>query len=53
MALGKKFIIHDLDDTHLFICEDVSVRLQQELDTLMDKNSYSEFTQDNESKLRA
>ncbi|KAF3849916.1 hypothetical protein F7725_019635, partial [Dissostichus mawsoni] len=29
MALGKKFILKDLDDTHLFILEEVVKTLQE------------------------
>lgn len=42
-ALGRKFILHDLDDIHLFVSGDVSRALQLKLDELMAKNSYSEF----------
>lgn len=42
-ALGMKFIIHDLDDTHLFVQGDVTRSLQMKLDELMARNSYSEF----------
>ena len=41
-ALGRKFIIHDLDDIHLFIQGDVTRSLQVKLDELMARNSYSE-----------
>lgn len=42
-ALGRKFILHDLDDVHLFVNGDVSRALQSRLDELMARNSYSEF----------
>lgn len=41
--LGKRFILFDLDDTHLFVMEGISGELQDKLDELMEKNSYSEF----------
>ena len=50
--LGKKFIIHDLDETHLFVEESVVLELQRQVDNLMDINSYSEFAE-KESKLRS
>ena len=49
--LGKKFIIHDLDEVHLFVEESIVVELQKQVDYLMEENSYSEFAQ--ESKLRS
>ncbi|XP_011406083.1 PREDICTED: general transcription factor IIH subunit 5-like [Amphimedon queenslandica] len=42
--LGKRFIIKDLDDHHLFISEGVANHLQGQLDDLMLRNSYSEFS---------
>ncbi len=42
---GKKFILHDLDEVHLFVASDVARELQQKLDELMERNSYSEFGQ--------
>ena len=44
--LGKKFILHDLDDVHLFVAGDVARQLQEKLDELMERNSYSEFGQE-------
>jgi len=41
--LGKKFILYDLDEVHLFVSADVSRALQGKLDELMERNSYSEF----------
>lgn len=38
-ALGKKFIIQDLDDTHLFISSDVLNVLRAKVDDLMDQIS--------------
>ncbi|KAL3052447.1 general transcription factor IIH subunit 5 [Gymnodraco acuticeps] len=40
MALGKKFILKDLDDTHLFILEEVVKTLQERVGELMDQNSF-------------
>ena len=37
--LGSKFIIQDLDDTHLFISPDVLEMLKSQIDDLMDKIS--------------
>lgn len=42
---GKKFILHDLDEVHLFVANDMARELQQKLDELMERNSYSEFGQ--------
>lgn len=40
MALGKKFIIKDLDETHLFILAEVVQTLQERVGELMDQNSF-------------
>ena len=40
-ALGQKFIIQDLDETHLFVSADVPEALKAKLDELMEQNSYS------------
>lgn len=40
MALGKKFILKDLDDTHLFILAEVVHTLQERVGELMDQNSF-------------
>uniref|UniRef100_A0AAQ5YSW4 General transcription and DNA repair factor IIH subunit TFB5 n=4 Tax=Percomorphaceae TaxID=1489872 RepID=A0AAQ5YSW4_AMPOC len=40
MALGKKFILKDLDDTHLFILAEVVHTLQDRVGELMDQNSF-------------
>ncbi len=40
MALGKKFILKDLDDTHLFILAEVVQILQERVGELMDQNSF-------------
>lgn len=39
-ALGKKFIIQDLDDTHVFILAEVVHILQEKVGELMDQNSF-------------
>lgn len=44
MALGKKFILKDLDETHLFILAEVVQILQERVGELMDQNSFP-FTQ--------
>lgn len=38
-ALGTKFILQDLDDTHLFISAEIVDILQTRIDELMDKVS--------------
>jgi len=37
LLLGSRFIIQDLDDTHIFISVDVLDQLQDKIDDLMDK----------------
>lgn len=39
-ALGKKFILQDLDETHLFVSADVMASIQRKIDDLMDYNSF-------------
>lgn len=39
-ALGKKFIIQDLDERHLFISADILETLQTKVDDLMDQISF-------------
>lgn len=39
LALGRKFIIEDLDETHVFISADVLNTLQAKVDDLMDQVS--------------
>lgn len=41
IALGRKFIIQDLDETHLFISADILEVLQDKVDDLMDQISFS------------
>ncbi len=38
--LGKKFVIQDLDETHLFISSDILPVLQDRIDDLMDKLNF-------------
>jgi len=40
-ALGKKFILQDLDETHLFVSEEFIPQIQDKIDELMDANSFS------------
>lgn len=40
MALGKKFILKDLDESHLFILAEVVQILQERVGELMDQNSF-------------
>lgn len=40
LALGRKFIIQDLDETHLFISTDIVDVLQARVDDLMDRISF-------------
>lgn len=39
LALGRKFILQDLDDTHVFISADIVETLQARVDDLMDQLS--------------
>lgn len=38
---GRKFVLQDLDDTHMFIAADIIETLQERIDDLMDKMSFS------------
>lgn len=40
LALGRKFIIQDLDERHLFISTDIVETLQAKVDDLMDHISF-------------
>lgn len=40
LALGRKFIIQDLDDRHLFISTEIIETLQHKVDDLMDQISF-------------
>lgn len=39
-AIGEKFVIEDLDDTHLFIDSELVDKLKEKIDELMDKLAY-------------
>lgn len=39
-ALGNKFILQDLDETHLFIASEILEVLQSRIDDLMDRISF-------------
>jgi TFIIH basal transcription factor complex TTD-A subunit len=39
LAFGRKFVLHNLDDTHLFIQSDIVDLLKAKIDELMDKMS--------------
>ncbi|CAG2175131.1 unnamed protein product [Oppiella nova] len=39
-ALGTRFIIQDLDSTHLFISSDIIDSLKNQIDDLMDQISF-------------
>ena len=43
--IHNRFILQDLDELHIFVSSDVAKLLQQKIDELMEKNSYSEFDQ--------
>lgn len=38
--VGGKFVLEDLDDTHLLIDSDFVERLKEKIDDLMDKHTY-------------
>lgn len=40
LALGRKFIIQDLDERHLFISTEIIETLQAKVDDLMDQISF-------------
>jgi len=39
LALGRRFVLNDLDENHLFISTDSLKTLQEKIDELMDKTS--------------
>jgi len=41
--LGRTFVIQDLDETHIFIAEDVVDLLKDRLDDFMDQLQFSEI----------
>ncbi|KAK2557948.1 General transcription factor IIH subunit 5 [Acropora cervicornis] len=46
MILGKKFVIDDLDETHLFVSAEIVSILQEKVWEIMDNNSFN-ITQNN------
>ncbi|KAH9509209.1 General transcription factor IIH subunit 5 [Bulinus truncatus] len=38
---GRKFVLQDLDDTHLFVAAEIVETLQERIDELMDQMSFS------------
>ena len=40
-ALGRKFVIEDLDETHLFVSAEIVSTLQEKVWELMDENSFN------------
>ncbi len=44
MAFGERFIIQDLDDTHLFVMSSIVPQLQARVDEMMEKYSFSVYT---------
>ena len=48
--IHNRFILQDLDELHIFVSSDVAKLLQQKIDELMEKNSYSEFDQQAKAK---
>ncbi|KAM7316816.1 general transcription factor IIH subunit 5-like [Alexandromys fortis] len=40
-ALGKKFIIQDIDDTHVFVIAELVSALQERVGELMDQDAFS------------
>lgn len=41
-ALGKKFILQELDDEHLFVSSDVLEILEDRVDELMDQLTFTQ-----------
>ena len=41
LAFGKKFVLEDLDETHLFISSDIVNTLKEKVWELMDNNSFN------------
>ncbi|KAH8041544.1 hypothetical protein HPB51_016989 [Rhipicephalus microplus] len=52
-ALGKKFIIQDLDETHVFITAEILETLQSKIDDIMDQISFRCPKSDGVSSCRA
>jgi TFIIH basal transcription factor complex TTD-A subunit len=41
LAFGRKFVLEDLDETHLFISNDIVNTLKEKVWELMDNNSFN------------
>lgn len=41
VALGKKFVIEDLDETHVFVSAEIVPVLQEKVWEIMDNNSFN------------
>lgn len=41
VALGKKFVIEDLDETHIFVSAEIVPVLQEKVWEIMDSNSFN------------
>lgn len=41
VILGKKFVIEDLDETHLFVSAEIVPILQEKVWEIMDNNSFN------------
>lgn len=41
IILGKKFVIEDLDETHLFVSAEIVPILQEKVWEIMDNNSFN------------
>ena len=41
LAFGERFIIQDLDDTHVFVMASIVPQLQSRVDEMMEKFSFS------------
>lgn len=41
VALGKKFVIEDLDETHIFVSAEIVPVLQEKVWEIMDNNSFN------------
>lgn len=39
--LGGRFVLHDLDETHLFVSPEYVDKLKEKIDDLMDKLTYA------------
>ncbi|KAG5675108.1 hypothetical protein PVAND_005037 [Polypedilum vanderplanki] len=47
LILGRKFILQELDEKHLFIASDIVETLQAKIDDLMDRISFPLHEKDN------